>query len=78
MSVIPPEEFTSYVQMVEEFQREKGVALSVGYMFRYHPAVSQMKSILKQHGRPVMPDTYVHLLKWIIHFGGTRPNQVDQ
>ena len=54
VSVIPPEEFTSYVQTVEKFQREKGVALSVGYMFRYHPAVSQMKSILKQHGRPMM------------------------
>ena len=54
VSVIPPEEFTSYVQTVEEFQREKGVALSVGYMFRYHPAISQMKSILKQHGRAIM------------------------
>ena len=43
-----------YVKAVEELQKEKGVALSVGYMFRYHPAISKMKSILQQHGRPVM------------------------
>ena len=43
-----------YMKAVEELQKEKGVALSVGYMFRYHPAISKMKSILQQHGRPVM------------------------
>ncbi len=42
------------MQAVEELQKEKGLALSVGYMFRYHPAITKIKSILEQHGRPVM------------------------
>ena len=54
VSVIPPEQFSSYVETVEEVQRENGLVLSVGYMFRYHPAIQQMKSILEKYGRPVM------------------------
>ena len=54
MSVIPPEEFLAYVEAVEQVQREKGLVLSVGYMFRYHPAIQQMRDILKKYNRPVM------------------------
>ena len=54
VSVLPPEEFSPYVQAVEEMQREKSLMLSVGYMFRYHPAIQQMKSILEEFGRPLM------------------------
>ena len=54
VSVIPPEQFSSYVQAVEEAQQEKGLILSVGYMFRYHPAIRKMKEILSEYGRPVM------------------------
>ena len=54
VSVIPPEQFSSYVETVEEVQRENGLVLSVGYMFRYHPAIQQMKSILEKYGQPMM------------------------
>lgn len=54
MSLLPPERFGTYVKAVAEIQREKRLALSVGYMFRYHPAICQMKSILEKHGCPVM------------------------
>ena len=54
LSVVPPEQFSAYVQAVEEVQKGSGLILSVGYMFRYHPAIHQMKTILKEHGRPIM------------------------
>ncbi len=54
VSVVPPEQFSSYVQAVEEIQREKSLILSVGYMFRYHPAIQRMKAILEKYGRPIM------------------------
>ena len=54
LSVVHPEEFSTYVQAVEEEQKKKGLILSVGYMFRYHPAVQQMKTILRNHNRPMM------------------------
>ena len=54
VSVLPPEQFSSYVQAVEEAQRQKSLVLSVGYMFRYHPAVQKMKSILEELNRPLM------------------------
>ena len=54
VSVIPPEQFSSYVQAVEEAQQEKGLVLSVGYMFRYHPAIRKMKEILSEYGCPIM------------------------
>lgn len=54
VSVLPPEQFSPYVKAVEDMQREKGLVLSVGYMFRYHPAIQQMKTILAKHNCPVM------------------------
>ncbi len=54
VSVLPPEDFSPYVRAVEETQKERGLVLSVGYMFRYHPAIQQIKKILQEHGRPVM------------------------
>ena len=41
VSLLPPEQFSSYVQAVEGMQREKALVLSVGYMFRYHPAIEK-------------------------------------
>ena len=54
VSLRPPEEFLSYVEHVEELQRAKGLVVSVGYMFRYHPAIKKMKEILSQHSRPLL------------------------
>jgi predicted dehydrogenase len=54
VSLQPPEIFLPYVQTVEELRREKGLIVSVGYMFRYHPAVEKMRSVLAEHGRPVV------------------------
>ena len=54
LSVVPPKLLETYVHAVREMQSDKCVALSVGYMFRYHPAICQMKTILETHGRPVM------------------------
>ena len=54
VSVLPPEEFSPYMEAVQQAQRERDLVLSVGYMFRYHPAIQQMKSILHKHNRPVM------------------------
>ena len=34
VSLQPPEIFLPYVQMVEELRKEKGLIVSVGYMFR--------------------------------------------
>ena len=52
VSVLPPEQFESYVEAVEAAQRERGLVVSVGYMFRYHPAVEKMRAVLQQYGRP--------------------------
>ena len=54
VSVAPPEEFEQYVQAVVALQKEKGLIVSVGYMFRYHPAVEQIQSILKEYGRGII------------------------
>ena len=54
VSVVPPEQYSDYVQAVEQVQKERGLVLSVGYMFRYHPAIQQMKSTLEKYNRPVM------------------------
>ena len=54
MSVLPPEEFAPYVEAVERERRSQGLVVSVGYMFRYHPAVLQMREELTKHGRPVI------------------------
>jgi len=54
LSVVPPEQFEPYVEAVEREQRARGLVVSVGYMFRYHPAVEKMHKISQQYGRPVM------------------------
>ena len=54
MSVILPEKFEQYAEAVESVRKEKGLIVSVGYMFRYHPAIEQIRSILKEYGRQVM------------------------
>lgn len=54
MSVVPPEDFERYAEAVETVRREKGLIVSVGYMFRYHPAIEQIKSILNEYGRSVI------------------------
>ncbi len=51
ISVLPPEEFSPYVDALEAVQKDKGLVVSVGYMFRYHPAVEKMKFLLEQYGR---------------------------
>ena len=35
VSLQPPEVFLPYVQSVEQLSKEKGLMVSVGYMFRY-------------------------------------------
>ncbi len=42
---------------VESVQKEKGLVVSVGYMFRYHPAIEKMREVLKKHGRKPL---YIH------------------
>ena len=54
VSVVPPEQFIPYVSAVEKAAEEKQLIVSVGYMFRYHPAIQKMKSIIEKHGRPVL------------------------
>ena len=54
VSVVPPEEFQSYVSAVEESARKNGCVIGVGYMFRYHPAIERIKEELSKHGRPVV------------------------
>ena len=54
VSVAPPEKFEKYVEAVIALQKEKGLIVSVGYMFRYHPAVDKIMSTLKEYGRNVM------------------------
>jgi len=75
LSVVPPEQFEPYVEAVESEQRARGLVVSVGYMFRYHPAVEKMHKILQQYGRPVMAINaryncaYPHITR---PFGGIR------
>ena len=54
VSVVPPEKFEPYAEAVESIRKEKGLIVSVGYMFRYHPAIEQIQSILKEYGRSVI------------------------
>ena len=54
LSVVAPEEFQSYVASVEDVAAKKGRVVSVGYMFRYHPAVVRMKEELAKHDRPIV------------------------
>ena len=54
VSLVLPEKFEHYAEVVERVRKEKGLVVSVGYMFRYHAAVEQMKSILTEYGHSVM------------------------
>jgi predicted dehydrogenase len=54
VSLQSPDKFLPYVNTVEEARKEKGLVVSVGYMFRYHPAVIKMKAVLAEYGRPVV------------------------
>ncbi|XP_021361655.1 uncharacterized protein UNK4.17-like isoform X2 [Mizuhopecten yessoensis] len=54
LSVVPPEEFSPYARAVAEACRTNNVVISVGYKFRYHPAVLKMKELIAQHGGKVM------------------------
>ncbi len=54
VSVSPPEEFLPYVKSVEDVALRKGCVVSVGYMFRYHPAVLRIKEELMKYGRPIL------------------------
>ncbi len=54
VSLVCPEKFLPYMEAVEKVAEEKNLIVSVGYMFRYHPAIEKMQSIIKQHGRPIV------------------------
>ena len=54
VSIVPPNEFKEYVSRVEAVSREKNLLVSVGYMFRYHPAVVKMKEVLAEYAKPIM------------------------
>ena len=54
VSVVVPEKFQHYAETIESVRMEKGLVVSVGYMFRYHSAIEQVKSILNEYGRKVM------------------------
>ena len=52
VSVVPPEQFNEYSAEVVRLQQQKHLVLSVGYMFRYHPAVTKLCEVIA--GRNVM------------------------
>ena len=54
VSVTPPEVFKDYVATVTKTAAEKGCLVSVGYMFRYHPAVMRIREEIRKHGRPLV------------------------
>ena len=54
LSIHPPEDVTSYVDELSRVARERGVIVSVAYMFRYHDAIDKMKEVIEEHGRPLM------------------------
>ena len=54
VSVQPPEEFTAYVDAIRKLQEERGLVVSVGYMFRYHPGVEKIRDLLQKFGRSPM------------------------
>ncbi|XP_060074889.1 uncharacterized protein LOC132554581 [Ylistrum balloti] len=54
LSVLPPEEFSTYACAVTEACRVNNIVLSVGYKFRYHAAILKMKELIAQHGGKVM------------------------
>ena len=54
VSIAPPEQFRPYAKALEEAASKNGCVVSVGYMFRYHPAVLRMKEELVKYGRPII------------------------
>lgn len=52
VSVVPPEEFSTYTTAVAQCQQKHELVVSVGYMFRYHAAVDKLCELLR--GRKVM------------------------
>ena len=54
ISVQAPEVLTKYVEATEQVRREKGLVASVGYMFRYHPAVEKIRQILGERGGKIL------------------------
>ncbi|XP_033751488.1 uncharacterized protein UNK4.17-like [Pecten maximus] len=54
MSVLPLDDFQPYAAAIQKAVGESNVVLSVGYMFRYHAAVTKMKELIKEHGGKVM------------------------
>eukprot|EP00117_Sycon_ciliatum_P007878 scpid12874/ scgid10819/ Uncharacterized protein UNK4.17 len=49
LSVKPVAEVDAYMQAVLEEQKRQNLVVSVGYMFRYHPAIRRMKQLLADH-----------------------------
>ncbi len=54
VSLVAPEKFIPYMEAVEKIAEESNLIVSVGYMFRYHPAIEKMQSLIEQHGRPLV------------------------
>lgn len=54
VSVIAPEKFRLYVDAVERLASNNRCVVSVGYMFRYHPAIHRIKEELVKYGRPIV------------------------
>ena len=54
VSAVPPEEFQPYVKSVVSAASTHRSVVSVGYMFRYHPAIVRIKEELAKHGRPII------------------------
>lgn len=64
LSVLPPEELSPYVDALEEAQREKGLVLSVGYMFRYVGQRQTQDLIhLSQHIRVALPSQFITVVR---------------
>ncbi|XP_065183205.1 uncharacterized protein LOC135814073 [Sycon ciliatum] len=49
LSVKPVAEVDAYMQAVLEEQKRQNLVVSVGYMFRYHPAIRRMKQLILEH-----------------------------
>eukprot|EP00118_Oscarella_pearsei_P026710 m.310323 g.310323 ORF g.310323 m.310323 type:complete len:378 (+) comp50902_c0_seq1:42-1175(+) len=57
LSVIPPSHFNEYARTLIAEQSKTKAVVSVGYMFRYHPAVDKMKEFLMDlwsNGKQIM------------------------
>ncbi|XP_074646914.1 uncharacterized protein LOC141902889 [Tubulanus polymorphus] len=54
LSTSSPEHFQEYARAVTTEAEKRNVMVSVGYVFRYHPAIEKMNEMIKQHGGKVM------------------------